>query len=162
MPKPLQYLILDNHTMALFTLLIAAFSKMSVFGDKMTRYRPLRTAKLSFQIGNANLHNFFVIPLSFHVFFINGMKKVGFPISGSPFAIRDSPFAVGVEATKGEKRIAKGEKQTAQKKPLPDSGKGFQIKRRRPPTLPHCIAVPSAQAGLTSLFGMGRGGTPPQ
>ena len=32
----------------------------------------------------------------------------------------------------------------------------------RPPTLPHCIAVPSAQAGLTSLFGMGRGGTPPQ
>ena len=35
-------------------------------------------------------------------------------------------------------------------------------KRRQPPTLPHCIAVPSAQAGLTSLFGMGRGGTPPQ
>ena len=24
------------------------------------------------------------------------------------------------------------------------------------------IAVPSAQVGLTSLFGMGRGGTPPQ
>ena len=35
-------------------------------------------------------------------------------------------------------------------------------KRRQLPTLPHCIAVPSAQAGLTSLFGMGRGGTPPQ
>ena len=35
-------------------------------------------------------------------------------------------------------------------------------KKWRPPTLPHCIAVPSAQAGLTSLFGMGRGGTPPQ
>ena len=35
-------------------------------------------------------------------------------------------------------------------------------KRRRLPTLPHCIAVPSAQTGLTSLFGMGRGGTPPQ
>ena len=34
-------------------------------------------------------------------------------------------------------------------------------KRRQLPTLPHCIAVPSAQAGLTSLFGMGRGGTPP-
>ena len=34
--------------------------------------------------------------------------------------------------------------------------------RWRPPTLPHCIAVPSAQAGLTSLFGMGRGGTPLQ
>ena len=36
-----------------------------------------------------------------------------------------------------------------------------KFKKRRPPTLPHCIAVPSAQAGLTSLFGMGRGGTPP-
>ena len=36
------------------------------------------------------------------------------------------------------------------------------LKKWRPPTLPHCIAVPSAQAGLTSLFGMGRGGTPPQ
>ena len=36
------------------------------------------------------------------------------------------------------------------------------IERRRRPTLPHCIAVPSAQVGLTSLFGMGRGGTPPQ
>ena len=35
-------------------------------------------------------------------------------------------------------------------------------KRRRPPTLPHCGAVPSAQPGLTSLFGMGRGGTPAQ
>ena len=35
-------------------------------------------------------------------------------------------------------------------------------KRRRRPTLPHCIAVPSAQTGLTSLFGMGRGGTPTQ
>ena len=35
-------------------------------------------------------------------------------------------------------------------------------KRRRLPTLPHCIAVPSAPVGLTSLFGMGRGGTPPQ
>ncbi len=36
------------------------------------------------------------------------------------------------------------------------------LKRGRRPTLPHCIAVPSALAGLTSLFGMGRGGTPPQ
>ena len=36
------------------------------------------------------------------------------------------------------------------------------IKRRRLPTLPHCIAVPSAQVSLTSLFGMGRGGTSPQ
>ena len=35
-------------------------------------------------------------------------------------------------------------------------------KKRQLPTLPHCIAVPSAQPGLTSLFGMGRGGTPAQ
>lgn len=28
--------------------------------------------------------------------------------------------------------------------------------------LSHRIAVPSAQVGLTSLFGMGRGGAPPQ
>lgn len=32
--------------------------------------------------------------------------------------------------------------------------------RRRRPTLPLCGAVPSARAGLTSLFGMGRGGAP--
>ena len=46
----------------------------------------------------------------------------------------------------------------------PDSllNQGLHSKKWQPPTLPHCIAVPSAQAGLTSLFGMGRGGTPPQ
>ena len=38
---------------------------------------------------------------------------------------------------------------------------GLSLEKRRLPTLPHCIAVPSAQAGLTSLFGMGRGWTPP-
>ena len=31
------------------------------------------------------------------------------------------------------------------------------IQEGRRPTLPHCIAVPSARTGLTSLFGMGRG-----
>ena len=35
------------------------------------------------------------------------------------------------------------------------------IEDRRRPTLPQ-IAVPSALTGLTSLFGMGRGGTPLQ
>ena len=51
-----------------------------------------------------------------------------------------------------------------QKRKSPDyfRNRGFSIERRRLPTLPHCIAVPSAQVGLTSLFGMGRGGTPPQ
>ncbi len=33
---------------------------------------------------------------------------------------------------------------------------------RRRPTLPTGVSVPSARAGLTSLFGMGRGGTPRQ
>ena len=37
---------------------------------------------------------------------------------------------------------------------------GALTQRRQLPTLPHCIAVPSAMTGLTSLFGMGRGGTP--
>ncbi len=32
------------------------------------------------------------------------------------------------------------------------------IKIWRRPTLPHITAVPSALVGLTSLFGMGRGG----
>ena len=38
---------------------------------------------------------------------------------------------------------------------------GDSKKRGRLPTLPHCGAVPSARVGLTSLFGMGRGGAPP-
>ena len=46
------------------------------------------------------------------------------------------------------------------RRPLKDDGNN--IKNGRSPTLPHCIAVPSAQAGLTSLFGMGRGGAPLQ
>ena len=51
---------------------------------------------------------------------------------------------------------------TQEKSPGSLLNRGSLYKRRRPPTLPHCIAVPSAQAGLTSLFGMGRGGTPLQ
>ena len=34
------------------------------------------------------------------------------------------------------------------------------LEKWRLPTLPLGIAVPSALTGLTSLFGMGRGGTP--
>ena len=55
-------------------------------------------------------------------------------------------------------RLHKGTKKS--RRPLKDDGN--QIKNGRSPTLPHCIAVPSAQAGLTSLFGMGRGGAPLQ
>ena len=44
-------------------------------------------------------------------------------------------------------------------KKTPTSGnrRGDFKKDRRRHTLPHCSAVPSAQVGLTSLFGMGRG-----
>ena len=48
-------------------------------------------------------------------------------------------------------------------KPSKEKGnflEGFRKTRRRLPTLPHAIAVPSALSGLTSLFGMGRGGAP--
>ena len=34
----------------------------------------------------------------------------------------------------------------------------YRAQRRRRPTLPPGVAVPSAQTGLTSLFGMERGG----
>ena len=47
------------------------------------------------------------------------------------------------------------------KAPTTYCNRGFNEKRQLP-TLPHCIAVPSAQLGLTSLFEMGRGGTPTQ
>ena len=47
-------------------------------------------------------------------------------------------------------------------RPTGDQPGGRHHERRRHPTLPHCSAVPSAQPGLTSLFGMGRGGTPAQ
>ena len=52
----------------------------------------------------------------------------------------------------------------AQKKSPPTAltVEGLSLLKRQLPTLPHFCAVPSAQAGLTSLFGMGRGGTPPQ
>ena len=54
-------------------------------------------------------------------------------------------------------------KDKAQKKPF-DFSKGFNLTAKgnfkiwRRPTLPHVTAVPSALAGLTSLFGLGRGG----
>ena len=46
------------------------------------------------------------------------------------------------------------------KKRVPRIAAQDSLERRRRPTLPHCGAVPSARPGLTSLFGMGRGGTP--
>ena len=60
------------------------------------------------------------------------------------------------------KHQGKTEKDTKKGALTHDCESGLSLKRRRLPTLPHCIAVPSAQAGLTSLFGMGRGGTPLQ
>ena len=49
----------------------------------------------------------------------------------------------------------------AKKKALTQMCSAFEKKRQRP-TLPDLRPVPSAQRGLTSLFGMGRGGTPSQ
>ena len=46
-----------------------------------------------------------------------------------------------------------------QKKKGGDFRSEIPSSRRRLPTLPQC-AVPSAMPGLTSLFGMGRGGAP--
>jgi hypothetical protein len=43
----------------------------------------------------------------------------------------------------------------------PDSGESGLLKKVGGVLLSHTNAVPSALAGLTSLFGMGRGGTPP-
>ena len=40
-------------------------------------------------------------------------------------------------------------------------GKLSQLKKNGGYLLSHGCAVPSARAGLTALFGMGRGGTPP-
>jgi hypothetical protein len=43
------------------------------------------------------------------------------------------------------------------------SNKGMEFQKNGDDLLSHnCCAVPSALAVLTSLFGMGRGGTPPQ
>ena len=43
----------------------------------------------------------------------------------------------------------------------PDSSKEPGFGKFGSDLLSHCYAVPSALAGLTSLFGMGRGGAPP-
>ena len=68
----------------------------------------------------------------------------------------------------GRKENGKGEGEGAQKR----KGRRRQEvtillsvvapQRRQPPALPPFRAVPSAHAGLTSLFGMGRGVTPPR
>ena len=48
----------------------------------------------------------------------------------------------------------------ANKKTSPQSTDYGLVEARRPPTLPTGRSVPSAPSGLTSLFGMGRGGSP--
>ena len=61
----------------------------------------------------------------------------------------------------GERRGQGRSQGRAQKKGAPDIMRrpGLPEARRRP-TLPTGVSVPSARAGLTALFGMGRGGTP--
>ena len=72
-----------------------------------------------------------------------------------------TPLPTGDLVLKRTKSSRLGGESITTKKPCLIAETGLH-QRWRPPTLPHCIAVPSAQAGLTSLFGMGRGGTPPQ
>ena len=54
-------------------------------------------------------------------------------------------------------RPQKKENSPPEEQIVPEEGRS---EKRRRPTLPHCGAVPSARPGLTSLFGMGRGGAP--
>ena len=54
-------------------------------------------------------------------------------------------------------RTIKNETSPPEEQNVPEEGRS---EKRRRPTLPHCGAVPSARPGLTSLFGMGRGGAP--
>ena len=63
------------------------------------------------------------------------------------------------EKKRREKKRGRGEKEK-KRGGSPHPCKEPPLSRRRRPTLPHCGAVPSARPGLTSLFGMGRGGTP--
>ena len=98
-------------------------------------------------------------------------REMTFAMRGNakPFGKRLSPCAempnlLRRDLGSVEKRwdLWKAHKGHKQKKRPFDCSNERSNKRRRLPTLPHCIAVPSAQVGLTSLFGMGRGGTPPQ
>ena len=70
----------------------------------------------------------------------------------------------GKKKKREEKRKEEGEEGEEGKRKKrggsPHPCKEPPLSRRRRPTLPHCGAVPSARPGLTSLFGMGRGGTP--
>ena len=90
------------------------------------------------------------------------MWETTFAMRGNtkPFRKRLPPSAETPNLLRNELREAR--KVYKQKSTLKKCIFKVLYKRRRLPTLPHCIAVPSAQVGLTSLFGMGRGGTPPQ
>ena len=72
-----------------------------------------------------------------------------------------NPVPSPVRAGNGGKTGPGAEPGTGTKKGAPDVMRrpGLPEARRRP-TLPTGVSVPSARAGLTALFGMGRGGTP--
>ena len=86
------------------------------------------------------------------------------------YKTRNGPSAAGImpdavtKRRRGSGRTGRGNEPPSKnttntnKKRSPASLQGSL--RRRLPTLPHETAVPSALMGLTSLFGMGRGGTP--
>ena len=75
--------------------------------------------------------------------------------------ISNEEFSLKRALKTNEEKERKGKKdgEGTQKQEPPRFREGSPERRRRP-TLPHCGAVPSARPGLTSLFGMGRGGTP--
>ena len=58
----------------------------------------------------------------------------------------------------GQDRSARAERQQHKKKRV--ARMSHPLEKRQLPTLPTGVSVPSAWTGLTSLFGMGRGGSP--
>ena len=80
------------------------------------------------------------------------------PERGGDYARRRNETEKGKRPDRSRERTALEEYDEYEQKRSPASLQGSL--RRRLPTLPHVTAVPSALVGLTSLFGMGRGGTP--
>ena len=64
-----------------------------------------------------------------------------------------------VRRTASRRARPRRDPRTQRKEPRRRMTSGLPEVRRRP-TLPTGVSVPSARAGLTALFGMGRGGTP--
>ena len=87
---------------------------------------------------------------------MNGIK----PVALEKEAYLDQRIFPYNQRNQNDKFLLKAKENTnSQNAKNPAIGAGFGIMWRRP-TLPGVTPVPSALQGLTSLFGMGRGGTP--